>query len=105
MSVVLQRQPAGGTLIGVFKRQLQLVLDVPARALTPPASGAARARAAAEPFGGGPAAEERREEIREGIRVAEHLLHFFLGHRAEAGAAAATADVRVPPGKRVGAAL
>src|SRR5207253_5753934 len=42
-----------------------------------------------------PAAEEGVEEIGEGVGIAEHLAHFFLGHRTEAAAGRA-AEVDVP---------
>src|SRR5581483_6247745 len=97
MSVLLQRQPARGAVIRVLQPELELVLHI--------ASGARR-RAAA-PRAGAPsrlarrtrAAEERLEEIRERVRVAEHLPHLVFGHRAEAAAAAARVDVPAAAGE------
>src|SRR6185369_4107473 len=93
MAVVLQRQPPRRTVIGVVERQFDFVLDIAPLATAGPA--ATRGGAAAES-----AAEKRCEEVGEGVLIPEHLLHFFLRHRAEAALAAA--GVHIPlPGKGI----
>src|SRR5687767_6668348 len=95
---MLHRQPPRGAVVGVFERQLDLMLDV--ASLTLPRSSPRGARSFA--------AEEGGEEVGEGVRITEHLLHFLLRHRAEAAARTRAAarptcvDVPLPAGKWVG---
>src|SRR5687767_14752282 len=108
MPVMFQRQPARDAVIGLIEREFDLVLHVASLALpdTSARSGAARAArsGAAKPAA---ASEERREEVGEGVRVSEHLLHFFLCHGAEAAlrTATSTAEIHVVTGERVGASV
>ena len=95
MTVVLDGEAPRGAAVGVFEIQIDFLLDV--------ATGArgAAAAAAGAPAGGflftRSAAEERMEEIGEGIGLAEHFAHFFFGHRAVAAAARRlTAEVGAP---------
>src|SRR4029450_13753512 len=79
------------------ERQFDFMLDVAPLASAAPAACPATGGA----FGAAePAAEERREEVGERVLIAEHLLHFFLRHRAEAALAAADVDIPLT-GKRI----
>src|SRR5690242_3871336 len=87
---MLERETPGRAVIRVLEGQLDFVFDVASwsRAAAATRAAACRGFAFAES-----AAEERGEEVGEGVLIAEHLLHFFLRHRAEAALPAARVDV------------
>src|SRR5688572_30770052 len=97
LSVVLDREPSRGSVVRILQRELDFVLHVATCALArTPARRLSHL-----------AAEERRKEIGEGVRVAKQLLHLLLRHGAEAtGARAAATHVGGPLSrKRIWAAL
>src|SRR6185436_13138229 len=93
VAIVLDREAACCAVVEILEAEVDLLLDVAAgagaRARTAlAASRSARARTSA--------AEEGLEEVGERVLAPEHLVHFFLRHRAVAAAAAATAEIDVP---------
>src|SRR5262245_39914251 len=86
MAAVRQRQTLRRPVVRLLEGELDFVLDVAARTLADASPGSACAPAHAP-------AEERREEIGEGIRIPKQFLHFFLRHRTEAAAASGATDV------------
>ena len=83
LAVVLQRQAPHGAMVGIVETEHDLLFDVPA---FPRSAGA---RAAPAPPGvfthrARRAAEERVEEVREGVGIAKHVPHLFFAHRPEA---------------------
>src|SRR5262249_39949298 len=91
VTVMFQGETAGGAAVRIFERELELVLDVAAAPLTRPCARAAATWPLAES-----GAEERREEVRERIAVAEEVLHLLGRHRVESAGAARAARVDVP---------
>src|SRR5262245_18129660 len=91
VAIMLDRQPPRRAVVSALEAELDLVFDVAsgARPAGAPAAGARLTSAKTA------TAEERLEEIREGVLAPEHLVHLFLRHRAIAGLAAAS-EVRVP---------
>jgi hypothetical protein len=88
VAAVLDRDAPGRAVEGLLERQLDRMLDVASllAARRPAARPAAFARPARA------AAEERLEEIRERILIAEEILHLLFGHRPVAAGAATHVD-------------
>src|SRR5205807_1858994 len=85
LAVVFEGQPRRGATVRLLERQLDLVFHVMALARPGTAAGTP-SRLATCP------AEERLEEIRERILVAEDPVHLFFAHRPEAAARPAHVD-------------
>src|SRR5262249_20608156 len=98
LTIMLDGKAARRTVVDVFERQLDLLLDIAPVTCLLRARAAAAAAAASSRIAGGRAAEERLEEVGERVVVAEHLVHFCRRHRAVAAFAArpAAAERRVP---------
>src|SRR5262249_60132174 len=95
LAVVLNRKAPRCPVVHVLERQIELLLEV-ASGAGAAAAAAASARASARALRlAAHSAEERLEEVREGVFAPEHLVHFLRRHRAIARLAAA--GVRVPP--------